>query len=94
MNYTKLDHCNTCFCNYTQIILVQTLLLPSSVPGNQNVNTFSKGCATILLTNKEKFHITIQVFDIKNITMAHIHFFLTKIILMKMDLFFYGLLIH
>lgn len=62
----------------SHILFVQSLLLPSSVPGNKKIETRATGCASLLvLTDENRFYITLDVHNLKNITMAHLHFYNT-----------------
>lgn len=66
--------CKGCSCNYTSISLIQSFLVPGSVPGDTKVVSNADGFGSIVITNTNKLFISIYVHNtLENVTMAHIH---------------------
>lgn len=65
--------CKGCKCNYKSILLIQSLLLPGSVPTDKTVTTQSRGFGTVTILNNKTFYINIFVNFIHDCIMSHIH---------------------
>lgn len=75
----KMCQCgHGCPCNYTSILVVESLLYPAAVPGGVAVESRATGAASLVLTNKDEFYVRVAVRNISGITMAHIHLNNTK----------------
>lgn len=70
--------CQGCRCNYTDLLLVESLLYPAAVPGGVAVPSTATGQGSLLVTNKDQFYVHLGVRNIHEVTMSHIHFRNTK----------------
>lgn len=71
---SNICKCKGCNCNFTNILLIQSSLVPGSVPNDTKVISDANGFATITIVNKMKIFITLYIHNtLDNITMAHIH---------------------
>lgn len=59
------------------LIMIQTLLSPDNVPNGEMIHSNASGYASLIIRDN-KLIIDIYVRGLKNITMAHIHFFNRK----------------
>lgn len=66
--------CKKCTCNYTNIVLLQSILTSGAVPNDKRVISIANGFGNIVFTNNSSFFITLYIHNkLENITMAHIH---------------------
>jgi hypothetical protein len=73
--YTKIINYNTCSkFHQPDVIVIHTELDSRSVPGGAKIQTKAKGRAVLHIKNNYEFFIQLDVYNIQNVTMAHIHF--------------------
>lgn len=66
--------CKNCKCNYTNILFMQSVLIPGAVPNDKHVKSAATGLGTIVMTNDFQFYISIYIHQkLENIIMAHVH---------------------
>lgn len=76
--YQKIKHYQSCSKHPKDKKVYHTELLKKSVPGGVKINTKARGRAVLHILNSQEFFIQIDVYDITNVTMAHIHFYNEK----------------
>ena len=76
--YQKIKNYQSCSKHHKDKKVYHTELLKKGVPGGVKINTKARGRAVLHILNSQEFFIQIDVYDIANVTMAHIHFYNEK----------------
>ena len=73
--YLKIINYNTCSKSHKPTAnVIHTELDGRAVPGGPKIQTKARGRAVLEIRNNNEFFIQMDVYDIENVTMAHIHF--------------------